>query len=530
MRRRPAAALLALAGIASLPLAAAAGAADGRFARPRPPELVHAGVPAVGGERPFQAAVIEAGVGICGGVVLDPRRVATAAHCVFGSDQSYLLAQAPSALRTFTGSVRLGSGGQVAQVAQVSFDPRFDARSFDYDVAVLRLDRPLALDGATAPIAPGAATPPDGTAALVSGWGEIRDDDPYQPGARYPETLRVGELRTVSDAACAAAYPELPPAAGAAVCTTSADPGARTDACQGDSGGPLTSGGLLIGLVSSGTDCGDPRFPGVQTEVAEPGVRAFLTRTDLPPAPRPSAPLGISGAPVAGNVLRCQSGAWTGAPSLRFQWLRDGGRLPDVVVSAPSESPLYEPSAEDAGHRLLCVVRATGQGGYGVQVSAPTAEVVLGTTPPPPTPPAPAPVADLRPVPPVPPATDVARPVVRVPRASCAARARRCTLTVTVADRRPSAGVSRLEVRLTSTYRSTCATRSRGRTRRVACTRSVARTLRPRALGNLTYRVDATRLRHGRHRFRLVAVDRAGHRSLPVARTLSLSRPAVRRR
>jgi hypothetical protein len=95
----------------------------------------------------------------------------------------------------------------------------------------------------------------------VSGWGEIRDDDPYEPGTRYPETLAVGELRTVSDAACAAAYPELPPAAGAAVCTSSADPGARTDACQGDSGGPLTSGGLLIGSSPPGRTAATRAFP-----------------------------------------------------------------------------------------------------------------------------------------------------------------------------------------------------------------------------------------------------------------------------
>jgi trypsin len=317
MRRRPAAALLALAGAVS-PSFAAPAAADGPRAGARAPGLVHAGVPAVEGERPFQAAVIESGVAICGGVVLDARRVATAAHCVFGGDQSYLLAQAPSALRSFTGSVRLGSGGQGAGVAQVSFDPRFDARSFDYDVAVLRLDRALALDRATAPIAPAAATPPDGTPALVSGWGEIRDDDPYQPGARYPDTLRVGELRTVPDAACAAAYPERPPAAGAAVCTSSADPGARTDACQGDSGGPLTSGGLLIGLVSSGTDCGNPRFPGVQTEVAEPGVRAFLTRTDLPsPGPRSQGESCAAGAAPGRGRRACASSGCATAGACR---------------------------------------------------------------------------------------------------------------------------------------------------------------------------------------------------------------------
>jgi hypothetical protein len=248
---------------------------------------------------------------------------------------------------------------------------------------------------------------------------------------------------------------------------------------------------------------------------------------DLPPAPRPSAPLGISGSPVAGDRLRCETGTWTGAPRLEFQWLRDGGRLPDTPVSAPSEDPGHVLSAQDAGHRLLCVVRATGEGGYGVQASASTAVVAPAAAPVPPPPPPP--VEDLRPLPPVPPAADVARPVVRIPRASCASRTRRCTLTVTVADARPSAGVARLEVRLTSTYRSTCARRSGGRTRRVPCTRTVARTLRPRALGNLTYRVDATRLRPGRHRFRVVAVDGAGNRSLPVGRSLSLSRPGVRR-
>ncbi len=526
MRRRPAAALLALACAAVAPASAPAGAA-GSAQRGGPARLVHAGVPATPGERRFQAAVLESGVAICGGVVLDAWRVATAAHCLFGEDQDYLVAQPPSALRVFTGSVRLGAGGRRVEVAQVSFDPRFDARSFDFDVAVLKLDRPLGFDEATAPIAPAAASPADGTPALVSGWGEVRDDDPYEaPGTRYPDTLRIGELRTVSDAACAAAYPELPPAPQAALCTTSADPGAGTDACQGDSGGPLTAGGLLVGLVSSGTDCGNPRYPGVQTEVAEPGVHRFLTRLDLPPAPRPAGPLGLSGPAEAGAPMRCESPPWTGGAVLRFQWLRDGGRLPGTPVSAPSEDPVYVPTEADVDHRMVCVVRATGEGGYGVQASPPSDVIGLGATAPPPPGPAPAPAPALLPAPRAAAAADRARPVVRVARASCSRRTRRCTLQVTVSDRRPSAGIARLEVRLTSTYRSTCARRAGGRTRRVPCTRTWARPLRPTALGNLTFRVRTPRVRHGRHRFRLVAVDQAGHRSLPVGRTLAFPRAA----
>ena len=41
------------------------------------------------------------------------------------------------------------------------------------------------------------------------------------------------------------------------------------DSCQGDSGGPLAQDSTLVGVVSWGYGCADPKYPGVYAEVAQ---------------------------------------------------------------------------------------------------------------------------------------------------------------------------------------------------------------------------------------------------------------------
>jgi secreted trypsin-like serine protease len=250
-------AVVALAGVT-----AAHAAGPGRTGGPR----IVGGLPASISQYPSTVALVtSSGFQFCGGSLLSPTVVATAAHCVAG--------RSPDSLRVVAGRTDLTQpGGVVAAVAQISVYPGYTSPEYGRDAALLRLGRALPYPT----IAP--AQPSDralyapGTLATVLGWGRVDEGGPASINQ-----LRVAQVPLVSDAECESAYPGLYDP-NAMVCA--GYPRGGVDSCQGDSGGPLIAGGKLIGLVSWGEGCARPGKPGVYTRVA-----SYLTTTGGHSAP-----------------------------------------------------------------------------------------------------------------------------------------------------------------------------------------------------------------------------------------------------
>jgi hypothetical protein len=129
----------------------------------------------------------------------------------------------------------------------------------------------------------------------------------------------------VSDAQCSEDYKDLPfygdryqPTVE--LCAGDTVAGGH-DACQGDQRGPLVNRNApgadddgFVGIVSWGIGCGEAAYPGVYSEVADPGIRAFVSGFPMPRAGERSAPT-LSGAAAIGQRLTRSPGVWTARPA-----------------------------------------------------------------------------------------------------------------------------------------------------------------------------------------------------------------------
>ena len=181
--------------------------------------------------------------------------VLTAAHCLGGSYDVRI------------GSDKVGSGERIAMKREYEH-PSYSTRTDEFDVALLKLDRPADLDIPLVRINGNDNVPDTRTTVTVMGWGDTNPSSAQD----LAKNLMEVNLDVISNSQCEKSKKNNDSYKGSIyqsmICTQTRN----KDACQGDSGGPLVIKGntpeedIQVGIVSWGIGCA--YLPGVFARVS----------------------------------------------------------------------------------------------------------------------------------------------------------------------------------------------------------------------------------------------------------------------
>ena len=206
------------------------------------------------GKWPWQVALLNKnGEAVCGGTILAPGWILTAAHCLRG--KLFVVAGEHNLKRRKPfGEIR---------VAGKFVHPEHDTETVDNDFALLKLETPLVYDENIRPACLPERSLEIGEMGTILGWGKTREGV-----ANGSDVLREAEVPIAPHNQCRRLYKEYL-ISDNMICAGYKR--GRIDACAGDSGGPLlaqdkeTKKWSVYGITSFGEGCG--QRPGVYAKV-----------------------------------------------------------------------------------------------------------------------------------------------------------------------------------------------------------------------------------------------------------------------
>ncbi|XP_021048892.1 kallikrein 1-related peptidase b11 isoform X1 [Mus pahari] len=211
--------------------------------------------------QPWHVAVYRYKQYVCGGVLLDPNWVLTAAHCYVDQynvwlGKNMLFQNEPSAQHRLVSKSFPHPEYNMSLLMIQNPHPEDDESN---DLMLLRLSKPADITDVVKPIDLPTEEPKMGSTCLASGWGSITPNK-----FETPDDLQCVSIKLLPNEVCAKNHNQK--VTDVMLCAGDMDGG--KDTCKGDSGGPLICDGVLHGITAWGpVPCGKPNTPGVYTKL-----------------------------------------------------------------------------------------------------------------------------------------------------------------------------------------------------------------------------------------------------------------------